>query len=178
VVHTYDLSFLTDFSCECADVRVAEALKDLVARWLLCSDDMPHFLGKVEDELNLTSSEAVHIRWLLALNPNTPPSILDELYGEGVNTVLERLAENPRTSSDTLTNLAYQAVVDIRIAAGGNINMPIASIMMLAADDSVDVRLSLAENHNIPFAALEVLARDDNPFVKFRAEKTLTRLRT
>ncbi|HEY9868182.1 MAG TPA: hypothetical protein V6D08_03160 [Candidatus Obscuribacterales bacterium] len=173
----YDLSFLHNFSCDCPDARIADALKHLVAAWLSSVHEIPHFLGAVEEELHLTGAEAVHIRWLLALNPNTPPAILDELHGEGVAKVLERIAENPRTSAETLKELAYQAVVDIRIAVAGNINTPVASIMMLSADDSVDVRLSLAENHNIPFAALEVLANDDNPYVKFRAEKTLKRLR-
>ena len=174
--NSYDLSFLYDFSCDCPDARIADALKGLVARWLLPDGRIPHFLGLVERELHLSGAEAAHVRWLLALNPNTPPAILDELYGEGVSTVLERLAENSRTSRDTLSKLACHALVDIRIAAAGNINMPIASIMILTVDDSVDVRVSLAENHNVPIAALEVLASDDNPYVKFRAEKTLARL--
>jgi HEAT repeat protein len=48
--------------------------------------------------------------------------------------------------------------------------------MLLIQDENPDVRYSMAENHKLPSEALEILAKDDNPFVKFRAEKTLARI--
>ncbi|HEY9869881.1 MAG TPA: hypothetical protein V6D08_12000 [Candidatus Obscuribacterales bacterium] len=171
-----ELSYLHDFSCDCADPRIAEALKMLVANWLAESPHLPHFLRGAEKELNLTEEQGLQIKWLLALNPNTPPTVLEDLCNGATAALLERVAENPHASPETLAKLAYQAVAEIRIAVGGNIHTPLATILILAKDDNPDVRFSLGENPYVPVEALEALTRDDNPYVRFRAERTLGRL--
>lgn len=170
------LSYLYDFTCDCPDPQIAAAMKTLVAAWLEKSKDLPHFLRGAEKQLSLNEQQQLQIRWLLALNPNTPPSVLEDLCNGATAALLERVAENPHASSSTLSKLAYQAVAEIRIAVGGNIQTPLATILILVKDDNADVRFSLGENPNIPIEALEALTKDENPYVRFRAEKTLDRL--
>lgn len=46
----------------------------------------------------------------------------------------------------------------------------------LAHDPCCDVRFALAENHNVDCDILAALAEDENPFVAWRARKTIKRL--
>ncbi|CAN5149422.1 hypothetical protein BH11CYA1_BH11CYA1_28510 [soil metagenome] len=46
----------------------------------------------------------------------------------------------------------------------------------LAKDPHCDVRMALAENHNIDSDILALLADDENPYVAWRARKTIKRL--
>ena len=46
----------------------------------------------------------------------------------------------------------------------------------LAKDSCCDVRFALAENHNIDSDLLALLADDENPYVAWRARKTIKRL--
>lgn len=89
----------------------------------------------------------------------------------------KEIAEHPDTSTDTLRELATHADVEVRIAVADHRNTPLETVMILAQDESVDLRYALAENHNIHAAVLSMLAEDDNPFVAYRAKKTLERVR-
>lgn len=171
-----DLSFLYNFICECPNPTIAEAMKALVKHWLANKGNSPELASLSMLREKLTNEELIEISWLLAINPNTPPSVLEDLCLDATNALLERIAENSRTGHSTLAKLSCQAVAEIRIAAAGNPHTPIASIMLLIEDENADVRYSMAENHSLPVDALKILAQDDNPFVKFRAEKTLHRL--
>jgi len=50
------------------------------------------------------------------------------------------------------------------------------TLWALANDLCCDVRFALAENHNIDSDILATLAEDENPYVAWRARKTLKRL--
>jgi hypothetical protein len=50
------------------------------------------------------------------------------------------------------------------------------TLWALAQDPCCDVRFALAENHNIDCDILAALADDENPFVAWRARKTIKRL--
>jgi hypothetical protein len=170
-----DLAYLYDFICECPNPRITDAIKRLVDRWLETADQLPEFSEALKHEFETTDAEAIEISWLLSINPNTPPSVLQDLCSGASDTLLERIAENSRTGASTLAELSFQAVAEIRIATAGNRSTPLASIMMLVKDDNPDVRFSIAENANIPQEALEALSKDDNPYVKLRADVTLAR---
>lgn len=170
-----DLSYLYDFVCECPNPRITEAMKKLVDSWLAHTDVVPEFTSALKRRLENSDEELVEICWLLSINPNTPPSVLQDLCDGASNSMLERIAENSNAGKSTLAQLSYQAVAEIRIATASNPGTPLASVMMLVLDDNPDVRFSIAENVNVPKEALEVLSNDDNPFIKMRAEKTLER---
>ena len=170
-----DLSYLYDFICECPNPRISTAIKKLVDHWLEQTNNVPELSEAIKLQLKATNEEMIEICWLLAINPNTPPSVLNDLSVGADSKMLERIAENSNTGAGTLAQLSYQAVAEIRIATASNPNAPIASIMMLVQDDNPDVRFSMAENPNVPKEALEALAKDDNPYVKLRAQVTLTR---
>lgn len=50
------------------------------------------------------------------------------------------------------------------------------TLWALAHDPCCDVRFALAENHNIDCEILAALANDENPYVAWRARKTIKRL--
>ncbi|MBX9877890.1 MAG: HEAT repeat domain-containing protein [Candidatus Obscuribacterales bacterium] len=171
-----DLSYLYNFICECPNPRITQAIKKLVDHWLKKTTIVPELASAIRDQLQATNEEVVEICWLLAINPNTPPSVLNDLSIDADSSMLERIAENSNTGAETLAQLSYQAVAEIRIATASNPTTPLASIMMLVTDENPDVRFSIAENPKVPQEALQALANDDNPYVKMRATTTLSRL--
>lgn len=174
-VYVGELSYLYDFICQCPNPRIATALTTLIESWLQHADAVPSFSEEFKKRLHMTADEIIEISWLLAVNPKTPPAVLNELCTDASDTLLERIAENRNTGSTTLAQLSYQAVAEIRIATASNPSTPLASIMLLVKDDNPDVRFSLAENPHVPTEALQILAADDNPYIKMRAEVTLLR---
>lgn len=171
-----DLSYLYNFICECPNPRITQAIKKLVDHWLEKTTTVPELASAIKEQLKATDEEVVEICWLLAINPNTPPSVLSDLSIGANSSVLERIAENSNTCAGTLAELSYQAVAEIRIATASNPTTPLASIMMLVVDENPDVRFSIAENPKVPAEALEALVCDDNPYVKMRATTTLARI--
>lgn len=170
-----DLTYLYDFICQCPNPRISEAIRKLVDGWLEHTEEIPSFSQELKKQLNMTDDEVIEICWLLAVNPRTPPSVLNDLCTGASDSLMERIAENSNTGSSTLAQLSYQAVAEIRIATASNSSTPLASILLLVKDDNSDVRFSIAENSQVPNEALEILATDDNPYVKMRAELTLMR---
>jgi hypothetical protein len=171
-----DLTFLYDFVSECPNPNISEAMKELVARWMQHPKTVPHLKAAIKERLGLTNEEVLQVGWLLAINPHTPPSVLEDLCTSGSPELLERIAENRNAWPSTLATLSYQALAEIRIAAASNPSTPLASIMILVEDENPDVKFSMAENPDIPKEALEILSRDNNPYVKLRADKTLERV--
>jgi hypothetical protein len=135
----------------------------------------PKKMGRSE-AIKEMEQEAARIRWLLAINPNTPSPVLDHLSKDGPGRLLERIAENPRTHATTLARLANHENPQVRAAVAENLNISMKTLWRLARDASADVRMRLAENYTVPIAVLRVLATDENPYVQSRAEKTLDRL--
>ncbi len=171
-----DLSYLYNFICECPNPRITQAIKRLVDHWLKKTTTVPELASAIQDQLQATDEELVEICWLLAINPNTPPSVLNDLSIGAESNMLERIAENSNTGAGTLAQLSYQAVAEIRVATASNSATPLASIMMLVTDENPDVRFSIAENPKVPEEALQALREDDNPYVKLRATATLARI--
>ncbi len=168
-----DLSFLYDFISQCPNPQVTEALKKLVAQWLAQPNTVPHLPTTIKKQLLLTNEEVLQVCWLLAINPNTPPSVLQDLLTDSSSGLLEQTS---KTNWTTLSTLSYQAVAEIRIAAASNPNTPLASVMILVKDNNPDIRFCIAEDPNLPTEALQALTGDDNAYVRLRAEKTLNRL--
>lgn len=171
-----DLSYLYNFICECPNPRITQAIQRLVDHWLEKTTNVPELASAIRNQLKATDEELVEVCWLLAINPNTPPSVLNDLSIGADSNMLERIAENRNTGAGTLAQLSYQAVAEIRIATASNPATPLASIMLLVTDENPDVRFSIAENPKVPEEALQALREDDNPYVKMRATTTLARM--
>jgi hypothetical protein len=67
---------------------------------------------------------------------------------------------------------------ECKIALADDSNTELETLWQLVEDPSEDVRYALAENHNVAEVILEALAVDENPFVAWRAQKTLRRIST
>ncbi len=126
--------------------------------------------------LQTEPADQQRIHLLLASNPNTPASILDNLANKNSPALLERIAENPRTHTDTLSRLAVHDNPRVRAAVAENSSLPESIMWRLANDIHPDVRLRLAESYSLPFSILQTLAEDSNPYVQMRAQKTINRL--
>ncbi len=120
--------------------------------------------------------EAENIRWLLAINPNTPAPVLDQLAKNESASLLERVAQNPCTHSVTLARLANHENPQVRASVSENGNISLSTTWRLARDPDADVRMRLAESYNIPIAVLKVLSCDENPYVQYRARLTMERI--
>ncbi len=178
----FDLSFAYSFKWDRPEHQIREALKVL-----LCNKEGEE-IPEMEKEAALAKQEkrdlakahvaleAARIRWLLAINPNTPPPVLDHLSREAPPSLLERIAEHPRSHSTTLSRLANHENPQVRAAVAENINASLKTIWKLVRDPSPDVRLRLAESYTVPLATLRVLAEDENPYVANRAQLTMLRL--
>lgn len=185
----YDLSFAYAFNWDRPKEQIREALKVL-----LCNKDEDNGNSQkdrvevmtktkeTQEELRKraikenAALEAARIRWLLAINPNTPPPVLDHLTRNAPSPLLERIGEHPRTHSTTLARLAAHSDSQVRASVAENMNASMKTIWNLVRDPSPDVRLRLAESYTVPIAVLRVLAEDENPYVSHRAQATLLRL--
>lgn len=171
----YDLSFAYRFHWDRPEKQIKEALKVLLCN---CATDKPDNQAQsVEKESKRAAEEeATRIRWLLAINPNTPPPVLEHLANEESLRLLERIAENPRTHSSTLAKLARHNNSQVRAAVAENTNLSIKIVWKLVRDENSDVRYRLAESYTVPIAVLRVLTEDDNPYVAHRAQFTIKRI--
>lgn len=169
----YDLSFAYRFRWDYPETQIREALQVL-----LCNEiDVRAEKRPVEKESKRgIEAEAARIRWLLAINPNTPPPVLEHLSNDVSTSLLERIAENPRTHATTLAKLSNHTEAQVRAAVAENMNISIKTAWKLARDESPDVRIRLAESYHVPVAVLRILATDENPYVQSRAYKTLYRM--
>ncbi|MBY0358275.1 MAG: hypothetical protein K2W82_09765 [Candidatus Obscuribacterales bacterium] len=114
----------------------------------------------------------------LASHPDASTQALCKLAKHVCPQVVIRVAENINTPVEILAILAKHSHFDVRIAVSENSRTPFLILLELIKDMDADVRFSLAENHNLPTTLLDVLAQDENPYVAFRAKKTLERIRT
>lgn len=179
----YDLSFAYSFHWEKPEKQIKEALKVLLCNRESESQPEPTQNAvktkkrPAEKQLNTQAAlEAARIRWLLAINPNTPPPVLEHLTRNANIQLLERIAENPRTHSTTLARLATHEDPQVRAAVAENMNTSIKTIWKLARDPHPDVRFRVADSYTVPIAVLRVLAEDENPFVVHRAQMTIFRI--
>ena len=173
-----DEPFNRDFRWESLDEEEKERMRAIMRARLSEPDLASKHNGKPRPASEPDSEEFARIRWVMAMNPNTPATVLHELAENGAPALLERIAEHPRAHPGTLTRLANHSTPEVRAAVGDNPNTPIEVLWQLAADESPDVRFSLAENPHTDYEILRHLFADDNPYVAYRAQKTLSRLQS
>ncbi len=130
------------------------------------------YAGQIEKSL-MNKFDDLHLRRVVAGNPNTPEQVLRQLAQDKVSVIRRHVAENPHTPSDILRHLANDSDSDVRLAVAENTNTPNETLTRLAADQNVDVRYGVAENANMPEKILLALTNDENPYVRCRALKTL-----
>ena len=128
------------------------------------------------DKHDSNHAEAFHVRRVVAGNPNTPQSVLARLAEDHMPSVRARVAENPRTPEEVLIALAKDTNCDVRLAVAENPNTPEEILRVLAGDEDVDVRYGVAENPHIPGSLLEKLSGDENPYISWRAYRTMKML--
>ena len=170
----YDLSFAYCFRWESPEAHIREALKVLLFNSVTTEKTGPK-PGEREAK-KAVQEEAARIRWLLAINPNTPPPVLEHLARDQSVTLLELIAKNPRTHVTTLAKLSTHAHSQVRASVAENPTLSIKTIWRLAKDENPDVRHRLAESYTVPVAVLRVLCEDENPYVAFRAQCTMQRI--
>ncbi len=155
------------------DGRRRDAVPETAKRVSGREDAKPESQDKEPADVTI---RALHVRYIVAGNPNTPAEILCRLAHDPLYSVRRRVAENPRTPVLTLVDLARDENVDVRLAVAENRNAPEHVLAELAVDEDVDVRYGLAENSCQPEEILKTLAEDENPYVACRARRTLERI--
>lgn len=120
--------------------------------------------------------DVLHVRRVVAGNPNTPQLVLSRLADDSTPHIRRRVAENPKTPSEVLNRLARDAHSDVRLAVAENPSTPPEVLSWLATDEDMDVRYGVAENPHMPEDILLKLSEDDNPYIRCRALKTLQML--
>jgi hypothetical protein len=171
----YDLSFAYCFNWDFPEKHIREALKVLLFNSLAESQAKSEKSADKETK-RAVQEEAQRIRWLLAINPNTPPPVLEHLARDQNPALLERIAENPRTHVTTLARLSAHNDPQVRASVAENPTLSIKTIWRLAKDENADVRHRLAESYTVPVAVLRVLSEDENPYVSYRAQVTMRRI--
>lgn len=122
------------------------------------------------------NSDIIHVRKVVAGNPNTPLSVLSRLAEDECEAIRRSVAENARTTVEVLKRLSADPGTEVRLAVAENANTPAAVLAVLSEDHAVDVRFGVAENPHMPENILLKLARDENPYIRCRALKTLQML--
>ncbi len=169
------------------DEDIMEALK-LKMNYYLCKPVSSERLTALVDSIfKLNSEEAVkaenrelseeeiHVRYVLASNPHTSPTVLKKLAKEENYRLRAKVAENPKTPIDVLDLMSEDVHAQVRLGVAENPSVPEHILEKLAQDKSEDVRLAIAENPRMPRRILELLAADENMFVATTATKTLAR---
>jgi len=170
----YDLSFAYRFNWDRPEKQVREALKVLLFNSLA---EAPKEQRSADSEARKAiQEEAARIRWLLAINPNTPPPVLEHLAKDKSVRLLERIAENPRTHVTTLARLSTHDSEQVRASVAENAAASLKTVWRLARDENADVRHRLAGSYTVPIAVLRVLCEDENPYIADRAHKTIDRI--
>lgn len=134
------------------------------------------------DDLDLYSktdadgNDMLHIRRVVAGNPNTPGHVLGRLAEDTNPLIRRRVAENPNTPIEILRKLSSDIHSEVRLAVAENPNASTDILARLAEDEDSDVRYGVAESPHMPEQILLKLAQDDNPYVRCRAMKTVRML--
>lgn len=114
--------------------------------------------------------------YLLAGSKELSPADSHRLAADVDVRIRRRLAENHSCPTEVLELLARDLHHEVRAAAAHNENLPRALLWQLSADRHVDVRYAIAANARMPQDVLQGLAQDSNPYVAWRARRTLSRV--
>jgi hypothetical protein len=134
-----------------------------------------HFKVNAE-RVHERQEEEMRLLWIIAVRPNTPGHVLDDISKRVPAALLVRIAEHPRALVSMLERLAQHPSPCVRAAVAENLNTPLSTVYALSHDLHPDVRYSIAENHQAPLASLTLLSEDENPYIACRAHTTLSRL--
>lgn len=118
----------------------------------------------------------LHVRRVVAGNPNTPRQVLLRLSEDKSVLIRSAVAANPKTPIELLRVLSDDKSSEVRLAVAENNNAPWDLLLKVAGDTDADVRFGMAENPYMPEDILLSLLQDENPFVAWRALKTLDML--
>lgn len=119
-----------------------------------------------------------NLQYLQANDPHTSEGQLKSIAATATcPKLLVCVALNANTPLTVLNILALHSSAEVRIAVSDNPTVPAALLEDLAGDKDDDVRYAVAENHNVPAHVLLRLMEDSNPYVATRAEKTLEKLK-
>jgi len=121
-------------------------------------------------------SKLMHMDYLRAGQWKISRKMMGSLAESPVASVRRRVAENPKTPSEILCNLARDLDPEVRIAAAQNNGLPKNYLMEMIEDECDDVRYALAADPLIPIDSLMMLSEDANPYVACRAATTLQNL--
>ena len=119
------------------------------------------------------SNEDIDARMDIALNPNTPVDVLNELADDKDSDVRLCVVVNPSTPKDTIDKLLFVdkniGFSELRFLEKVALCMEtppdILAKLSQYADDSV--RFAVAKNPHTPIIALNALANDDNPAIRW-----------
>ena len=114
-----------------------------------------------------------HVYYILAGNPNTPARALRRLARSPFERVRLRVAENGNTPDAVLLELLSDENIEVRLAAASNGNVHYGTLTDAIENGDESVRYMLADDQSTPTTLLFSLFFDENPYVAFRAEKTL-----
>jgi hypothetical protein len=125
----------------------------------------------------------------LASRPETPPSLLAEIYARSAihepsvstpssitlrsmfNTSKERLLHNPSVPVEVLSEGAGDDSVVLRLIAAKHPEAPVALLQRLAFDMDAKVREAVARRPETPKETLALLCADESRLVRCRAQK-------
>lgn len=127
--------------------------------------------------LVIEEADSGRVRYMVAGNPKTTPSILNFLSADKDVRVVRRVAENPNAHTSTLARLAAHDDVSVRICICEHEGAPELILLALTKDPHSDVRYALAENVHAPMSVIELLTMDENPYISSRAMRTMNALR-
>ncbi|HEY9714743.1 MAG TPA: HEAT repeat domain-containing protein [Chroococcales cyanobacterium] len=114
--------------------------------------------------------------YLEAGHPNTHETDLRKHARHDHHLIRLRVAEHRNSPLDLLRELAQDDHPEIRIAVAEHPDATDAILRRLCSDKDVDVRYALAENAALATDLLSELADDENPYVAYRARRTLQSL--
>jgi hypothetical protein len=124
----------------------------------------------------LNELNVLHVRRVVAGNPNTPRQVLQRLATDRSVVIRSAVASNPKATVDMLQVMAEDPSSEVRLAVTENTNTPWELLLKVASDPDPDVRYGVAENPHIPEDVLLSLMADENPYVAWRALRTMESL--
>jgi hypothetical protein len=113
----------------------------------------------------------------LVYNDRVTPNVLEQLaekYADDA-AIMKGVAINPNTPRYILDQLVYNESLSVRGYLARNLNIPYELQQILADDSEPFVKLGLIENPNVAIDIIEYLTKDDYDNVRRDAERCLAR---
>lgn len=86
----------------------------------------------------------------------------------------KKAAENPHTSSSTLSWLGNHYNAEVRLSVSRHANTPAETLAKLATDKDIHIRTAVAAHKNASRELLEKMCEDESKLVSGQARATLT----